>query len=157
MVKCKIKQGEQETTLEAEVPISMSVKDAEVEFEKPMRLVMDGEGKVTVDLPATVYASKLRLQGEASIRTDEGFKIPRVRAPRRHGIQAKILEKLTEADYTSQELADELGLNIKQVDNAVYHLIEKGLVTRIGKKAHKAGVSRKDPNEVRSAGVAIVE
>ena len=157
MVRCKIKQGEQETTLDAEIPISMSVKDAEVEFEKPMRLVMDGEGEVTVDLPATVYASKLRLQGEAKLRTDEGFKIPRARAPRRHGIQAKILEKLAEADYTVQELADGLGLKLKQVDNAAYHLMEKGLVTRIGKKVHKAGVSRKDPNEVRSPGVPIVE
>ncbi len=135
----------------------MSVKDAEVEFEKPMRLVMDGEGKVTVDLPATVYASKLRLQGEASIRTDEGFKIPRARAPRRGGIQAKVLEKLAEADLTSQELADGLGLKLKQVCNAVTHLKKKGLVTYVGKKLHKAGVSRKDPNEVRSPGVPIVD
>ncbi len=135
----------------------MSVRDADVEFEKPMRIVMEGEGKVTVDLPATVYASKLHLQGEAKIQTDEGFQIPRVRAPRRHGIQAKILEKLTEADYTPQELADGLGLKLKQVDNAAANLKNKGLVTRIGKKLHKVGVSRKDPREVRSLGVPIAE
>ncbi len=135
----------------------MGVKDAEVEFEKPMRLVIEGEGKVTVDLPTTVYASKLRLQGEAKLQTDEGFKIPRVKAPRRHGIQAKVLEKLAEADYTSQELADELGLKIKQVDNATTNLKKKGLVTRIGNKLHKVGVSRKDPREVRSPGVPIAD
>lgn len=151
MVRCKIKQGGHETTLEAEAPFSVSVRDAEVEFEKTVGIAMEGEGKVTIDLPATVYASKLSLQGSASLRTGEGLDLaPRARAPMGRGIQAKVLEKLTEADHTVEELADELGLRPKQVENAFYHLRKKGLVTRVGEKVHKVGASGKEPRKVKA-------
>jgi DNA-binding transcriptional ArsR family regulator len=150
MVRCRIKQGDQETKFEAEVPISMSVKDAEVEFDRAMRLELEGEGKVTLDLPATVCASRLLLEGSASIRTEEG--VPFMPRAPRGKIQRRILEKLEEADYTAKELAECLGMDIRQVDNAALRLRRKGLVSVVRGKLHKVGVSRRDPTEVRSPG-----
>lgn len=156
MVKCRIRRGDQEMKFEAEVPISMSVSDAEIEFERTVRLAMEGEGKVTVDLPATVYASRLLLEGSATVRTEEGVSFaPKAKAPR-HGVQAKVMEKLDEADCTPQELADALNLGLRQVQNAANTLRRKGLVTRIGDKLHKVGVQRRDPREARAPGAQVV-
>lgn len=156
MVKCRIRRGDQETKFEAEVPISMSVSDAEIEFERTVRLAIEGEGKVTVDLPATVYASRLSLEGSATVRTEEGINLaPGAKAPW-GGTQKKVIDKLDEADYTVEELADGLGLDPKQVYNAAHRLRGKGLVSVVHGKLHKVGVQRRDPRDVRIPGAQVV-
>lgn len=141
--------------MEVEPGMSMTIKDSTMEFEKPLRIRVEGEGSATCGLPAAIFTRSLTVSGEARIETEEA--VERMIRPRRaRGVQKRVLEAI-EGEMTSEEIAEMTGLSQKQVQNAVTILLRKRMLVRRGKKVRRVGVERPNPGERRNLKIPVVE
>ena len=154
-MKVKIKSGDQNFEMEVEPNMSMTLQDAVVEFEKPLRINLSGAGNVNCDLPTTIFTKSFTIKGQAKLETEETIE-GMLKPKKVRGVQRKVLDVL-EGEMTSEEVMEKTGLAKKQVWGAITVLIRKGLVERKEHKIRKVGATHPDPKTQRNLEIPIAE
>ena len=161
------REGESVIAMDVELPAKLDLKGkTHVEFEKLLSISVSGEGKAELGLPLRAAVKSIRLEGDATIVIEpEGvpaFKIPR-KVPRGKVVTKVLgaLEPGPERALSSYELASKLGLEERQVRTTLGRLAKKQLIGVLGEKGeykyYKTDVTTKDPNDVRSAEIPVIE
>ncbi|MQY68663.1 MAG: hypothetical protein GH150_04700 [Hadesarchaea archaeon] len=154
-MKVKIKRGDQNFEMEVEPNMRITLKDSEIEFERPLRVSLSGEGRANCSIPAVIFARSLRIEGTAKLETEET--IERIMKPRKvRGVQRRVLDAI-EGEMTSEEVMAKTELTKKQVWGAITVLIKKGLVKRREHKICKVGITHPDPHKQRNLEIPVVE
>ena len=148
----KIKSGDQNFELEVEPTMSMTLKDATVEFEKPLRISLSGDGTMTCGLPVVVFARSFSVTGNVKLETVERM----LRPQKVRGVQSTVLDAIV-GEMTPEEIAEKTGLETRQVQNAVNILLRKKRVGRRGNKLYKIGATYPNPKLQRSPEIPVVE
>lgn len=160
------REGAPEVAMEVEPPAKLDLKGkTRVEFEKHLNIRVSGEGKAELELPFRAVVKSIRLEGDATLEIESG-EVPAFKIPKKPGgkLTEKILGALEpgpERAISSRELASKLGLSERQLRMPLGRLANKQLIGAIGPKGsrryYKLGVRAKDPREIRSAEIPVVE
>lgn len=144
-MKVKVGNMEMDLTLPFTLKVGSSTK---LEFEHPVGIVVETEGKVSTTGNCYIRASSLETEKEATLQVEpleigekelKGILMSKVKRPR--GSVEKAILEILEGEMTPQQIANRTGVSLGSVYSALKRLEERKLVTRTTKGYRKVGVS----------------